>query len=122
MKKYLYKKVYKVPLYKGRLVIIFSNDTDKLSKIITDYDEEYIFAHCYYGNYKGYDGFITVFNFDDKITHSIILHEVIHCTNFILDKRGVISDFANDEFVTYLAEWICKKIYKFARKKKMKIK
>lgn len=121
MVKYYHKKSVNIPLYKGNLIIILSNDEDRLKKEFPDNWEKDDFVFFYYKDDYHY---YLIFNFhkaDRNISHSNIAHESLHAANVILDSRGVVSDFNNDEPVTYLLEWIINQVYKFARDKKMKI-
>lgn len=124
MKKYLHAKEIKIPLYVGKLVIIFTNDEETLKKKYPDVYLENSYSYAYFDGEKNADKFYIVLNFHHpikKICHGNISHESLHITNFILNDRGVVSDFENDEPVTYLLDWISNEVYKFARDKKMKI-
>ena len=122
--KYLYKNVYKVPLYRGRLVIMLTNSKRRIRKYVPDFNHEYIYAHAYGCRYKKYSGYYMILNFDfkqKKIKHSSIIHESIHLTYFIANERGIKLDYDNDEPITYLAEWIATKAYKTIKKYGFKI-
>jgi hypothetical protein len=72
------------------------------------------------GNWDDWQGFILVINHKNKynpLTPGIITHEALHLTNFILNERGVLFDYENDEPHAYLLEWIIDEIFKFLSEK-----
>lgn len=120
--KYFYKKVLPIPIYKGKLVIIFSNNLKKISETVPRFKEEELYAHALYRNWKGTEGFIIVLNFHNpsrKITHGVIAHEALHVVNFLAQSRGIEADFTNDEPLTYLLEWTVDEIYKYMKQKRL---
>lgn len=116
-KKYFYKKEIEIPLYHGTLVIILTNSRKKIKKYCPYFNKNHSAITWLNGKLKTF----VAFNFDEFITNGVLHHEITHATNFILSERGVVADFDNDEAQAYLANWVADKIYKFARKKKMKI-
>jgi len=44
---------FEIPLYRGKLVLVLSNDKEKVNEIleINDFDDEKVFAHCLLDNY-----------------------------------------------------------------------
>jgi hypothetical protein len=122
-KEYLHKKVIKVPLYKGLLVLIFSNSVEKVKQVVKDYNRNSVYAHAWRFNYKGKEGNAIILNFnnDEKLTHGTIAHEAYHIANFIADSRGLIPDHINDEPIAYLITWITNEVYKFMNKNNFKI-
>lgn len=124
MKEYLHITSKKVPLYAGLIAIVLTNSNDKLSKYGLE-PEENLFAFCVPGNYRSQGAFYCVLNFNNKygkISHGVIAHEAVHLANFILSDVGVISDYNNDEPLTYLVQWITNQIYSFINKKGFKVK
>ena len=124
MKKYLHIKKVNIPLYVGKLVIIFSNDEERLKKEYPDVYLENTYSYAYFDAETDSDNFYMVLNFHHpikQICHGNISHESLHIANFILNDRGIVADFENDEPVTYLLDWVANEVYKFARDKKMKI-
>lgn len=116
---YLYKKEIKIPLYRGKLIVILTNDKIKLQKYIPDFGDDEIYAHSILSSWYGSDGFIVILNFNNKhrkIHFGTITHESVHLSHFIATERGFIADYKNDEPITYLAEWISDEIYKFILK------
>ena len=127
MKNYFLQKLSNVPIYKGKLLIIFSNDIHRANKRLNKFfseDEEEIFAHAGRSGLNGYKTYVVIINFHSRlgeITHGIITHESIHAANFILDDCDVVPDYDNDEPLTYLAEWITDKIYDFIKQAGFKV-
>ncbi len=112
-----------MPLYRGKLVIMLTNDKEQLQKYIPDFEDKEPYAHALLINWKGTQGFVIVLNFENsfrKIHNGTITHEVIHATHFIAQERGIEADFLNDEPITYLAEFITDEIYKLMTKHKFK--
>jgi hypothetical protein len=124
MKKYIYISEKEIPLYSGYFVIILTNSIDNLQKYIPNVktNNREVYAHSFYENYKGHEGFIVALNFhnNSKIRHGVITHEAYHTANFIASARGLIADFDNDEPVAYLAGWVANEIYDFINKNKLK--
>lgn len=122
--KYLHKSDIEIPLYRGKLIVILTNDIDKLKEIIPDFRGETIYGHAYCGGYKESSGYFVVLNFNNpikKITHGVITHESIHITSFLAEHVGFVPDFENDEPITYLAEWVTDEIYKLIKKHKKEV-
>lgn len=117
--KYLHLKELEVPLYRGKLVIILTNDKAELQKYIPDFMDEEPYAHTWLVNWKGKQGFVIILNFNNsrrKIHHGTIAHEAIHATHFIAQERGIKADFLNDEPIAYLAEFITDHVYELMEK------
>ena len=124
-KKHFYVKQMSMPIYRGQFVIIFTNDAEKLHKKVSVFEGNEVYASANLDNWEGIEGFIIALNFDNKnraITHGCVAHESSHIAHMVLEQRGVIADFINDEPVTYLIEWITDQVYKFADEKKMVVK
>lgn len=120
---HLHLKELEVPLYRGKLVIILTNDKEQLQKYIPDFEDEEPYAHTGLVNWKGHQGFVIVLNFENsfrKMHNGTITHEAIHATHLIAQKRGIEADFLNDEPITYLAEFITDEIYKLMTKHNFK--
>lgn len=123
-KPYAKVKAIPVPLYRGRFIIILSNSVEEVQKTIPEFKKEQFYGHSWHINYKNRDGFAMVLNFENKIskmTHGTIAHESVHIANFIADSRGLVSDFDNDEPITYLVQWIVDQTYLFIEKNKLKV-
>jgi len=121
--KYFHMKSTDVPLYRGKLVIILSNDSDKITKQIPEFDKEDPYAHAWLVEHHKYQWFTIILNFHNKqrdVCHGTIAHEAAHAAAFILGDRGVAPDFINDEPVAYLIEWITNEVYKHMKKHNLK--
>ena len=124
MNEYLHIKDIKIPLYRGRFVVILTNSKTKLKKYLPKFEQESIYAHSWVAEYKSKQGYIMVLNFNNettKITNGTITHEVVHIADFIADDKGFIADFHNDEPIAYLAGWITDEVYNFINKHKFKV-
>lgn len=121
VKPYAKVKSVRVPLYGGRLVMLFSNCSEKIKKTIPDWNKETeeIYGHAWYINYMERQGFTVILNFHSeraKITHATIAHEALHLAYYIAEERGIELDFKNPEPMNYLVGWIVDEIYKFIDK------
>lgn len=117
--KYLYKKEIEIPLYRGILIIILTNDKEKILKYLPDFKEERVYAHCWLKEWHNKQGYVIVLNFDNdfrKINNGTISHEALHACHFIADYVGIRPDFDNDEVLAYLIDWITDEIYKMLKK------
>lgn len=114
-----------IPIYFGKLVVIISNDKDKVKKFVPVFEESEIYGHAIFGPYKGKQGFFVLFNFHSlcgKITHGVIAYEALHVVHFLAEERGFKSDFNNDEAIAYLVGWVTNRIYAFIRKNGFEVK
>jgi len=126
-KEYLHIKATEIPLYRSKLIIVLTNSKDKLSKYLPDFalENDAIYGHAWMDNYKGFQGFYMILNFDNPyrdLKHGCIAHEAMHLVHYLAEERGFQSDFNNDEPLTYLIEWITDEAYKFINKHKFKFK
>lgn len=119
---YYNRKIINIPIYRGKLVLIFSNDLDKVKKI-PYFEGSENYAKCIRSYLGTWEAVYIIINFNAKtpITHGVLTHETIHAANFILEGRGILSDYNNDEPLCYLAEWINNEIYTFMKEKKFEI-
>ncbi len=119
MKKYFYIKTLDIPIYRGKLVYIISNDVERLKINIPKFSDNEIYAHTYFREYCGKQGFYIILNFSSKyrnILHGTIAHECLHATNFILRDRGLELSVEGDEAQAYLLDYIVDKLYEFVKK------
>lgn len=119
MKDYIHSKLVNIPIWKGKLKIIFSNSSELLSK-------ELDFNEYPYGHTLAVEGgwIFVVLNFHHKklkMTHAVIAHEAVHAANFILSDRGCISTWDNDEQLAYTVQWVVEQIEKFRKEKGFEI-
>lgn len=118
-KKYTYIKEHEIPLYRGVLVIIISNDHESIRASVKSFKSTEPYAHTHLDNWGDKQGFITIFNFNNpyrKITHGVIAHEALHVSNFLASERGIKASNNNDEPMAYLTEWVVDRIYEFINK------
>jgi hypothetical protein len=118
---FFYKKVVKIPIYNGNFIIIFSNDPNKISRVINTNPSSLgqIYAMTFHNFiYQKYESFCVCFNFWDlnDITMGTIVHEVTHAGNRVLANREVIPDWENDEPECYLKGWMADEVYAFMQK------
>jgi hypothetical protein len=123
---YFKLKEVDIPIYRGTLVIIFTDDPEKLKKEIDDNSFSIpasIYCHAMYAEKDERHGFIAIFNFKNKgrpVTHGAIAHEAVHIANFMFDSRGMVPDQKNDEAFSYFTEWVVDQVYTFAKECKFK--
>lgn len=120
VKGYLFVKEHEIPLYRGKLVVILSNDASKVKKLLPHSNYVNIYAHSITCNWKGSLGYVAIINLNNEyrgMKHGCIAHEAVHLAHFILGDRGHKSDFDNDEAEAYLTEWITDRIYDLIKKK-----
>lgn len=108
------QKKLNIPIYRGELNLIKVKELKELHDL-------------FYDIYTFEDGFLDgagALHFDIPpikfyivvempANIPILAHEALHATNKILDKRGIKSDFENDEAQAYLLEWIMEECIKF---------
>lgn len=115
-------KIYKtdIPLYFGKLIIVFSKDFDKtVTKLKLDTKghtnlngfTSFVMAQP---NKRGITRYYMILAHD--IDNSIIAHEALHVTNWIMNDRLIRPDFVNDEPQCYLLGWVVAQVEKAKRK------
>lgn len=110
------KKVFKIPLYFGELILIQEKD---LSKIIKEYDLVDVADYnglAFEAPVNNYARYVLAVN--NNVTPKIIAHESLHIVNFICKHRGIYHDTNNDEPQAYLLGWIVEKCHKHFKIKK----
>lgn len=111
------KHKIKIPIYNGSLIILFTKDFNKVAskyklKKLLDQDLNGFGAFCTaQPTKKGLTQYFLIFS--KKPTHSVIAHEAIHATNWIMSDRKIVPDLINDEPQAYLLGWIVKQVYKY---------
>lgn len=119
---YFFKKAYPIPLYGGYFIVIFSNQSDKISRAVNcnEYALDELYAYTFTNfYYQGKEAYSVVFNFwnpHGKITMGTIIHEVTHAGNRLLKAREIIPDWDNDESEAYLKAWMGDCVYSFMKK------
>lgn len=115
---YLEKSV-KIPIYRGYLVLVLSDNIDNVKDKIYDFDSHEVYAHSILSNYKGMEGYYMILNPSDikaKSIHGLIAHEAVHIANMLAESRGFIADLSNDEPIAYLVEWIVNNVIEMIKK------
>lgn len=108
------KKRIKIPIYLDKLLII---QTDNFEKIQKKYKLEGIADYCAI-TFQMDKEIVVVFN--SKVDSSIVAHEALHVCSFIFKNVGADFDRDNDENLAYLLGYIVKevgKVIKIRRKK-----
>ena len=113
---YFFKKVIPVPIFYGNLVIIFSNDQEKIRKVVGFPGNLDDFAYTFHNfMHKGKESIAIVLNFwtIEPVTMGTVMHEVNHAGNILLRSRGVIADYDNDEAESYVKSWMAERVQIF---------
>lgn len=122
MSKYYFEEEFKIPLYRGYLIVIISNDTEKLEDRLPGHEFNHVYAHTIFDNHKGFQGFHIILNLDHPkrpITVGTIAHEALHVTDMVMHERGVIADHVNDEPSAYLIDWVTDRVCEVLDKNKV---
>lgn len=107
------KKIIKIPIYIGQLVIIqYDNPEDlineyRLSNLVNKFDAITFRDH----KLSGYTRYVAAFG--KNCTPSIITHESFHVVSMIFYDRDIEYDNENDEPAAYLIGWISRQIFDF---------
>ena len=112
-------KSFNIPLYRGKLIVILTDDKQFIKQYITDFDDSSIYAHTINTPFKCKDGYYIILNPKNryrKIYAGTIAHEALHVTSFLFDNRGLKLDMNNDEAQAYLLEWIVDKVFEVINK------
>lgn len=101
-----------IPIYRGLFCVLITSDENEVKKYYPEFEGE-LYAHSILTEVSDRQAFLCILNFDASrsVTHGCIAHEATHIAHMILEQRGVIADFINDEPVAYLVEWITDNIY-----------
>lgn len=115
MKKGTRSKSIKIPLYTGKLIIIQTDDLEKVNIMfdtmfkthgydaITFMDEEK----------NGFTNYVVAFQ--GKPSASTIGHESMHVLTYIYKEHGIRLSINNDEPQAYLIGWIIGELHKFLK-------
>lgn len=101
------KKTIKIPIYQGKLIIIYDKNLSYFSKKYNTKDlKDYgaVTTRIEHGKYA------VAFEYNEG---SIIAHEIVHIVNYIFEDCGIHLDRINDEAQAYLTGWLFKEIEKF---------
>ncbi len=103
----------KIPLYFADLIIIQSDNIQKiLKKYNVRFDAHGFGAVTFRDPLKsGYNRYVIAFSNDD-ISPSLIAHEALHVVTYLFDDKLIRIDNSNDEPAAYLLGWIVAEIHK----------
>ena len=117
MSEYHYIKGREIPIYKGKLYVVVSNDYEKVEKLIPGFDKwsnGELYAHSFLVNHKGEEGIFIILNFDheyEKMTYGVIVHELRHAADLVAQRRGLNTTPQNTESNAYLMEWMANTVF-----------
>ena len=115
-------KEFNIPLYRGLLIVCFSDDAQEcVEEFGNKYNYEQ-YAHTWHIDRNGMDAILLLFNPNPKhkpITHGVIAHEAVHGCSFLFEIRGALKDIANDEPEAYLVEWMVDRVYESLKEFKL---
>lgn len=102
-------KTIDIPIYKGKLTMIFDIDLSFVekkykTKSLKDFGAVTLKDESKYRNY------VVAFEYSYG---SIIAHEVVHIINYIFLDCGIELDRVNDENQAYLTGWLFDEIFNF---------
>jgi len=116
-------KVMDMPIYRGRFIILLTNQTSQVKKHFpffpNESDEPY--ACTLHGSYEDIESFAIVlnpWNNTSSITDGCVAHECLHLVNYIFANRNINYDLDNDEPAAYLINWLVDQTYSFLRETK----
>ena len=117
MSEYHYIKGKEIPIYKGKLYVVVSNDYEKVEKLIPGFDKwsnGELYAHSFLVNHKGEECIFIILNFDheyEKMTYGVIVHELRHAADLVAQRRGLNTTPQNTESNAYLMEWMANTVF-----------
>lgn len=117
MIEYHYIKGREIPIYKGKLYVVVSNDYEKVEKLIPGFDKwsnGELYAHSFLVTYKGEECIFIILNFDheyEKMTYGVIVHELRHAADLVAQRRGLNTTPQNTESNAYLMEWMANTVF-----------
>jgi hypothetical protein len=117
MKLHYHIKGKDIPIYKGKLYIVVSNDYEKVEKLIPGFDKwsnGELYAHSFLVNHKGEEGIFIILNFDnefDRMTYGTIVHEIRHAYDLVAQRRGLNTTPQNTENNAYIEGWIANTVF-----------
>lgn len=116
-----YKEKYiKIPIYSGRLAIIFTDSVENLPEQIQQFFDDDIMFHSvnYYiwshdGQEKLQTFFLVLNPFTEMLTEGKLAHESSHITKWIFEYIGSDHTAETDEHYSYILEWIVDQVIEF---------
>ena len=118
MEKYFTNKKISIPIYRGNLHVILTNDIKRLKIEMPFFEGDEIHAHAIsYPDTKwyGYSIILNINNINSDTINGKIAHEAVHVAHFIMNDRGIEADSRNDEPMAYLVQWIVDVVHKFIK-------
>ncbi len=116
---YYYEKIITIPIYHGRLVIIFTDNTYNIRKRHPELNDPQRFmnSHFTFGpvrdkNNNIWEGYYLVFNpKSSPITAGVIAHESCHAVDELFNQRDVkLNIDPGNEHYTYMVQFIADKV------------
>ena len=107
------KKTFNVPLYGGKVHIVFTSDDDP-------YNASKKFFNCDNEDLKGCKAATLTNQAYNNVYHVVlssiatdgsIAHECLHVVNLIFEHAGITPDLRNDEPAAYLIGWLVDRVY-----------
>lgn len=105
-------KTIDIPIYRGKLTMIFDKDLSYVEKKYKTASLENFGAVALKDDSK-HRHYVVAFEYSHG---SIIAHEVVHIINYIYLDCGIELDRINDENQAYLTGWLFEEIDKFLNK------
>lgn len=106
------KKVIDIPIYRGKLTIIFDKDLSYVEKKFKT-PELKNYGAVTLRHPSEFRHYIVAFEDED---YSLVAHEVVHIVNYLFVDVGVELDRINDEAQAYLTGWLFGEIEKVMNK------
>ena len=114
-----------IPMYRGLLVLIVSDDRVKVENITTkDYGTS-MYAHACVINFNGKEAHTIILNPNNsgrKLHYGTVCHEIFHAVGGIALNRGIQPDWNNDEPMAYLCDWIADFVFSNLKKWNIELK
>ena len=102
-------KKIKIPIYFGKLVIIFTDNLETIGKYNRSEIKNDLYD-AFASEYK--DEYVIAIK---NVKWSVMSHEAVHIVNYIFRAVGINLDLNNDEAQAYLHGWIVNEIDKFLK-------
>lgn len=105
---YSEKYVHNIPIYKGKLILLLTDDKKYINKYLS-WGDKNIYATTCFDNYNNDEGYYVILNLNNKyskLSQGVIAHEALHVVSFLFLQRGIEYDKINDEPTSYLLQWI----------------
>lgn len=107
-------KTVDIPIYFGKLTILFTDDLSELNTLYKIKADNKLYDAVFFEIHDNDEYIVAI----KKVEWSIIAHEVVHIVNAIFLKCGIELDRNNDEPQAYLTGWVINEIDKFINQTK----